>query len=327
MFFLSLILGSLAGYCTFFLLGWVLIVLPVLFWSLWRFCSPAVFRRALLILTGIGLLALLLGWPILQEMLSRDSVVRDARFRPLLTWLSAPPIPLSFWLLAKMTSLIIVSCLFGNPLAILAWCSRRQIALSPLIFSVCTGIFLWGSLVACLGVVNDFVPKFGFFIALCGAFPLAFLRVRSRLINGFILGGLVGPLILLANMPRASLMLAKASPIAQVLDQQLDRENRPVLYIIGLEERIRRTPWLNYMPHNSRALFFVEAAELEDQGKNFLKSPRELPMLPPLESRLMNYFGQHTSYYLLTTPDRTREGKAPGSLLYQDRDFALFSVE
>lgn len=316
--FLALAVASLAGYCTFFLMGFVLVVAPAVFvscavWKGWR-AIPGMMLR----MVAVGGAAILACLPILLEFFGREPGVRNPRFRPLLSWLSG--LPRGEWLPAVSWVLfcVVLIWIIANPLGIAGAFSRGVKKEGPhrLMFVV---MFLWGTVVCVLGVVDDFVPKFGLWVALAGAG--VFLLAGKHLTRwGFALWAatLIMPGLLVLNTVRANLAKGRLDPVWKVLDAEGAEKNRPVLYRLGTDEQEKRTPWEDIVPYYSRAQFYAAVEEIDETGRNFLKNPSGLEGLRrlSLEDRLKG----PGEYLYLTSAD----GQGPGELIYSSTLFHLY---
>lgn len=318
-----LVVGSLAGYCTFHLIGFMLIVVPVLTVVAWRETTAGTLRRWLTSLVALGTASALATLPLLLDLAQRQTATRYDRFRdPLHIWLQTAfekfsvlqVLGLGFWILAAA----LLSNILLLPLLARWRAGRLDFEAKSLL-----AVFGVGTLVSFFGVTDDFVPKFGLYIA---SLP-AVVFLRSGPWRGWEralwIAGLTAPLFLALNAFRANLATPKWDRVWHLIDQTATKTGEVVLYDVPFSERRNRNPWQNVIPYFSRARFLVPADQVDDQGQNFLRDPAALATLPSTERRLAQMIGDAPTYLLLTTPDRPPAGEE----LYRSGLFSLQRIQ
>ncbi len=310
--FCMLAIGSLAGYCTFHLLGFLLIIIPLLLWVLVYKLPTEKRWRAVGLLAVIGLVSALLSMPILAEFAQRAPGVRDIRFVPLLEWLqhsSAVTAPT----LMKLALFIAGIWAFNNPLGVAALFMKSRTDHSLQTW-ICQGIFLWGSVVCLFGVVNEFGPKFGSLVFLAGIFVFLQRAGQSRRWRIFLALAVVSSALTLANNIRANFAVAKLDKVWRVIDRECEGGKIPVYYDVTAKELESTSLWIGAAPLFARAQFFIPAGEIDDTGYNFLRIPEQQKHLGDTLNRLRTFY-PHAEHYLLLSKPRGRLADRP--LLYQ----------
>ncbi|MBC7851942.1 MAG: hypothetical protein IAF94_00755 [Pirellulaceae bacterium] len=319
--FVTLGVGALAGYCTFHLIGFAVVVMPVLCVAALLTQKRLVFKKWIPHIMAIGLGALLLCLPLILELLQRKSGIRYGRFRdPLLVWLQTAFDKFSILQIGGLFGWALICALAANILILPVVLRPRSEKLS-LLGAVLLSIFFLGTLVCFFGVVDDFVPKFGHFITTALVVLFFTLKERPKWSTALLLAGLVGPILFTLNNVRANIATRKWDPVWRELDRLTEKTGEVVLYDVSItERRTHRTPWENILPLFSKASFLVPANQVDDQDQNFLRDPADLEKLPPISSRLANLIGPAPTWLLLSTPDRQLLGEE----LYRS---PLFSVQ
>lgn len=315
--FLVLCIAGLAGYCTFFLVGYLLIVLPSLLVVLLTRFRYSQWLNAIRAHLCWGLCACIASLPILLEFAERSRGIRHQAFVPLPLWLSQLPAHQTAkigWVLLIILFLVP----FYNPASFL-FLKKTKARRSPF-YQVGMILFFWGTLVCCFGVTDDFVPKFGFLIALSGLTPLLFLSFTKKTWTIMASIGILGPLLLILNCTRANIASSKMDPLWQVLDQQQAHE--PILvYYDAPDIRSTVNAWTVFSPFFSRAEFLVPIDQMDDEGRNFLKNPALLKQLPDTLNRLKAASPNHTVFKL------TSSAMTSPSVLYQNRSYSLTPMD
>ena len=321
--FVLLTVASLAGYCTFDLIGFAIVFVPVLTVAAIIVQRGESLRRWLLPLAAMGIAALAVSLPIVLQLSHRAPGSRQERFKdPLLVWLhTGLPIYglhvllgllLWFLLALALSNLLVLPILFpGNT-------SPRERFTVLLLW-----IFGFGTFVCLFGVIDDFVPKFGIALAAIGI--LAFYSIRNPPVWSMplLMIGLIGPGLGFLDTIRANVVLQKADPIWKTLDALNTQTHEVVLYDVPLPERYRRTGWTNTTPYFSQIEFVVPVNEIDDLGINFMVNPAQLATLPPTAVRMRQFSKGAPTYLLL----RTGSAAPAGVRLYSDGAFTLDRVK
>ena len=306
--------GALGGYCTFHLLGFGLVFVPVLL-LIFLTMTPATRWLALgSRLALIGISSVLLGLPFLLDIAQRKSAGRIDASRHVPDWLQSNP-PLSQILF--LSGIWILLTLLRNPLAVVGLFSASS-TLRPFWTRFLKGVFLLGCFVCYFGLISDFVPKFGSVIAISGAF---LFWERKRLLPWqyiLLTLSLVEPVLGALNMTRANLAVQKSDPVWRTLDERAYREGLPVVYSIG-DLRHTRSVWENSMPFFSRSVFITPKEEFAETEVNFLRDATLRFELKPVSERLALHFPKAGKYYLVTLPD----SDSPGQNIYHSNSFSV----
>jgi hypothetical protein len=311
--FVALVVGGFTGYCTFYTLGFAVVVCPLLAVFVWRNASPALWLRSMFWLGISGLIAVLFCWPILHEFLGREPGIRNESYHPLLQWIQVAHPPLE---IIKVFGLMLVGFFFGLPLV------------APVLFGVKSrgneaawfilALIFWGTLVCYLGVQNDFEAKFGTFLGLLSNVLWLYTRrgkiLRSRLLWLCLLGGI--PMFF--NLTRANAVFSRRTHVWQGIEQAMKKNNAVIFFQLGTKERSERSAWWTTMPYFAKAQFVVPVGEIDGQGRNFMRSSSLLDHLPDSSVRLQSI---HQKILLLTAPDAI-PSTSP-EILFQDGNFVL----
>lgn len=303
--YVSLGLGALAGYCTFDLLGFGLVFVPVLLLILLTMTPVRHWLSSVWRLAVFGVSSVLLGLPFLLEIARRSSEGRITNLRHLPEWLQThPPISQILFLSGVWIGLTVLR----NPLAFVGLVSAST-TLRPVWTRFLKGVFLWGCVVCFFGLITDFVPKFGSVVALTGA--LLFWERKRILPWQYVLLvlGLAEPALSALNMTRANMTVQKSDSVWRALDEQAYRQGLPVVYSIG-DLRNTRGVWVNCMPFFSRSVFITPKEEFAETEVNFLRDAALRLSLKPVPERLATQFPQAREYILLGPPDSVPTGKA-----------------
>ena len=319
--FCILSLGSLAGYCTFHLIGLALVVVPVLAVAVIRMGKESRlgwFARLL----GMGAASIAACLPLLLDLAQRSAGTRYYRFRdPLHVWLQTAGDKYSAGHIIGLIAWTLLCGLATNVLIFPILFRHRPNRLPPLA-SVLLGIFIWGSVLSLFGVTDDFVPKFGHFLGTTLVVVFFLMEERPRWAAPLFFAGLVGPVLGLLNGVRANFFTPKWDGAWWAADRAARSSGEVVFYDIPAEERHNRTPWINLLPLYSRTRFLVPAEQVDDQGQNFLRDPSDLAKLPSTEARLQKAIGDAPSYLLLTVPKEVPGGEE----LYRSDSFSLWRL-
>ena len=316
--FIALGLASLPGYCTFHLLGFAIVVMPVLVASALAFSARETLRRWFPRIIGVGIVSIALCLPLLVNILHRGRSFCMARWKdPLFIWIQSAPHRYGMQVVLGLAGWDV----FGTQQS--HGTSRAFPRKSPsasAFTKLLLAIFLFGALVSYFGVVDDFVSKFGQFVSLAGIVAFLSLEERPKWGTALMICGLIAPGLLMANAFRANVVLQKVDPVWRVLDQLADQTHEVVLYDMPLHVQWSRSVWLQHQPYNSRIQFLKPAEDVEEQEKVYISNPAQLDSLPPTKERLRNLMGGAQSYLLL------RSGTAAplGIRLYRS---AAFSVD
>jgi hypothetical protein len=315
--YVILVLGSLAGYCTFFLLGFILVILPALAvialirlpWNRW----PGLIGSLAL----WGILAAMASWPFLSEILHRSTEERNSDFNPLLPWLVHHH---DSGELGRVIFFIVLFSLLLNPLGF--WASWRFPARGT-ILPFLRLVFLWGCFVCLWGITNDFVAKMGTFIGLAGLTLFIFQAdPRSKWTRRLGALCLVGPGLICLNGVRANLMLPKMDPVWQTLDREALPARLPVYYTFPGMSVEDRDVWPYVYPFFSRARFIVPPNEIDATSLNFLPNVNDLKKLPQWRERVHS-FAPGDGTYLLLQPTMPGLIVPEDSVLYRSKLYTL----
>jgi hypothetical protein len=306
-FYITLAVAALAGYCTFHLMGYVVVVLPALFLLALRDGLVLAWRRLAPIALS-GMVSLVLAWPLLSEQLHRrghSALVPG--FEPLYLWV--PRHPAFFGLIGLAFGMVFLLVLL-NPLGI--WAAFTRAARSPWT-RLLQWMFLWGCL-TCLWGSDGYVLKMGTFISLAGVclFVLQFDR-RSRFELWLGALCLFGPVLLLLNNIRANATVEKIDPVWVALDRAALGSSLPVFFPSGKEERL--------VPYFSRARFMGTTGEIDNQYADYLSDLDALAKLPDWPERLRRLNPGATSYLYLRKAGVELTSK--GRVIYQDPLYTL----
>ena len=320
--FVTMALASLAGYCTFHLVGFVLVVVPVLTIAAIAIQRRESLRRWFPPFIALGLASLALCCPLVYQLIHRAPGGRMERFRdPLLVWLPGALGHLGFGVIAGLALLALLSAALSN---ILVWpvLFRGDGKSLPTFVKCLLGIFFLGTFVCFFGVIDDFVPKFGTFVATAAILAFLSLEKPPKWSYPVVVCGLIGPCLLILNTARANFAGDKQDPIWRTLDQIGAQTHEVVLYDVPAPERMRRTPWQDEAPYFSRIQFLSPADQVDEQDRNFMVDPAQLKTLPPTQVRLRALAGGSSTYLLL----RMADAPPAGERLYSSNLFSLDRV-
>jgi hypothetical protein len=306
--YLSLVVGSFTGYCTFFLFGYVFVVLPALFLVALRH-EPARLWERMLPIALSGIVSLALSWPLFFAQLTRrgHSVVVSG-YEPIYLWVPHhPAVAGVVWIAAAILLLTVLL----NPLGF--WASFGHSARSPWSQAL-RWIFLWGCL-TCPWGAQGYVLKMGAFISLVGVCLFVFQMRRDSLFERT-LGAfcLLGPTFLVLNDVRANVMVEKIEPIWHVIDRAALPSALPVYFDCD-SKSVGKLP-----PYFSRARFLGSPARFDNQIADFLSDVTALKTLPAPPERLRK-FSSENAYLLLQYTDKSQT--SAGTLIYQDSLYTL----
>lgn len=311
-------LGALAGYCTFDLLGFVLVAMPALGLVTIKYLSSRRWLKIGFYFALTGFAAVILSLPYLSQIAQRNSDGRITDLNHLPGWLlETHPSPARA---ATIISLWLVFMVLRNPLGWIGFFTAQSIARPSWVFFL-RGLFLLGICLSFFGVVLDFVPKFGIVIALAGIF-LFWERPRpGKWMILFLLICLLEPLLMALNIVRANLMISSSDPVWRTLDAEGYEKDRPVVYSIGALRK-ERGVWTNTAPFFSRSAFLTPKEEFAETEVNFIRDATLRHDLASIPERLATHFPQANQYLLLGPP-----GSSPsGQIIYQSSDFTV-SIE
>ncbi len=296
--------AALGGYCTFDLLGFGLVFVPILLLVFLTMTPASRWLASAWRLSIIGFSAILLGLPFLLDIVQRKSAGRIDAARHVPDWLQSGP-PLSQVLF--LSGIWLLLTVLRNPLAVVGLFSAST-TLRPIWTRFLKGVFLLGCAVCFFGLISDFVPKFGGVVAISGA--LLFWE-RKRILPWqyiLLLVSLVEPVLGALNMTRANIAVQKSDQVWRTLDERAYREGLPVVYSIG-DLRHTRSVWENSMPFFSRSVFITPKEEFAETEVNFLRDASLRFELKPVAERLSLHFPKAGKYYLLGLPDATPAGE------------------
>lgn len=321
--FVVLAISALPGYSTIHLIGFVVIVVPLLL-VIVAFKLPTHKRLATLwSFVLLGGLSLLSGLPLITELLKRHQRPSSEGIYSTAFWFESHPGDYSTIMVIKIALIVILSCILYNPLAISSFfcqTSKRR----PLYIWLCRGIFLWGTLVCLTGILDkyklnhEFCFKFGPFIAATGAFLFFQLNSNNVWLKRMFCLALITPLLIIANTVRANIQCKKSDPVWRVIDAKSDRGKIPVYYLVTDDFRNEETPWVKFAPFFSKAYFHLPYGQVDRHSFVYW---RDIEFPPQTESdlqRLKKRFPQATQYFLLTTPQANKDG-----VLYESENFQL----
>ncbi|MEA3207925.1 MAG: hypothetical protein QOE70_982 [Chthoniobacter sp.] len=311
-------IAGLAGYCTFHLLGFAVVVVPILIVTAWLYRREGGLRRGFVGIGALGIGSAFTTLPLLLDLAQRQTGTRYDRFRdPLLVWLQTALDKYSVFVVLGLGLWTLTAVLLSNVLLVpllARWRKERPSPENILLFS----IFAVGTGLCFFGVTDDFVPKFGGFVAT--TLIVAFLGSGPWLggTRCFWIAAVVVPVLIVLNTVRANVASPRWDGAWRAIDTTA-RSGEVVLYDVAVTERRKRNPWQSVIPFFARARFLVPADQVDDQGQNFLRDPAALQALPPTGTRLARMVGDAPSYLLLTTPG----GPPVGEELYRSELFSL----
>jgi hypothetical protein len=318
--FVILVIASLAGYCTFDLIGLVLVIAPVLCVAAIAVQGREAARRWFGPLAAMAAGALALCLPIVTSLVHRTQGIRLDRFKyPLLVWLRTG-LPHAGW---GVFAMLLVAFVFVAGIS--------NLALLPVMFrggkeplSPFTKLLLWmfwfGTFVCLFGVTDDFVGKFGWFLSMVAILAFFTMERPPRWSEALLICGVIGPSLAVLNTVRANVVANKLDPVWRALDHLEAGGHEVVLYDVPMAERKRRGPNQIFSPYFSRARFIVPADQIDDQGQNYMMNPAQLKTLPPTAARVRALAAGSPTYLLL----RMSTAAPTGERVYSD---ALFSID
>jgi hypothetical protein len=316
--FVLLSIASLAGYCTFDLIGLVLAIMPVLTAAAVLERKAGVVRRWVISMVTMGMGALLLSLPVVALLIHRAPGARQERFKdPLLVWLHTGLPSHGYGALPILALWTAVLIPLTNP-TILPVLWRRGDEPEEISIRLLMWIFGFGTFVCLFGVMDDFEPKFGGVPA--GAAILAFYQMRNppKWSKALLICGLIGPSLVALDTVRANLVLQKVDPVWRKLDAVSDERDEVVLYDVP------RPPLTHprIYPYFSRAQFLAPVDQIDDQARNFMVDPAQLATLPPTAERVRELAKGAPTYLLL----RSGTAVAEGEELYRDQEYSIDRV-
>jgi len=319
--FVVLALASLAGYCTFDLFGFGIVVLPVLVLAVLVTDLRGALRRWFPHLIAMGIASVLLCLPLLLSLLHRAPGAHLAAYIPLLVWLQTAPQRFGLPLILGLAVWAVLSTALGNVL-IFPVLFREDRQPLPAFTRLLIAIFFFGAFVCFFGVSFDFPSKFGQFVALTAILAFFTLEKPPKWAGALLLCGVVGPGLITLNTVRANIFLQKVDPVWRTLDQLAAQTHEVVLYDITASEHAQRGGWLHLEPFFSRIQFLEPADQVVDADLVYFSDPALLKSLPPTMVRLHKLMNGAHTYLLL----RTGTAAPKGTRLYSSPSFSLDRV-
>ena len=304
--YLILGIGALCGYCTFYLMGYLFVILPALFVVALR-DGPLQLRRRFLPLALCGGVSLILSWPLFSEELHRRGhSVLVSGTDPLYLWVPKHPSPFGLiWLVIAILILLVLL----NPLG--AWASFAPARSSWA--RLLRWIFLWGCL-TCLWGADGYVLKMGTLISLAGV-ALFVVQVPRQAKTVWRLAALclLGPSLILLNNVRANATVEKIDPVWEAIDRAALDSGTAVFFPSGKAERL--------VPYFSRARMMGVSDEVDPQYADYLSDVDALKKLPPWLERLRRLNPGSSTYLRLQTAGSPNSSS--GTIIYQDSSYIL----
>jgi hypothetical protein len=293
--YLILAVGALAGYSTFHLVGFVLVIAPVL-----ALVPPHRGGRRLVAFAAAGVGALVLAAPLLWEFAHRrgHAVLVPGQL-PLYLWVWHHPLALLLRALLGLAFLLVLQNLLGF-WAVFAHAPRSAWTRGL------RAIFLWGC-VTCLWGDQNYVLKMGTFISLAGLARRRELALASLC--------LLGPGLLLLNQIRANFMVEPVDPIWTVLDRITAHSSEMVYYSCDPQSNQKLQPYF------SHARFLGPVERLDSQYTVILSDLTALPALPPWPQRVRRLDPGATTVLRLDSPPV--DPVPPAVRIYLDPRYSL----
>jgi hypothetical protein len=319
--FVVLGLASLAGYCTFDLLGFGIVVLPVLVLAVLVTDPRGALRRWAPRLIAMGIASVLLCLPLLLNLLHRAPGAHVNGYIPLLVWLQSAPHRFGLPLILGLAGWTLLATALGNVLIfpVLFRGDRQPL---PAFTRLLIAIFFFGAFVCFFSVTFDFPAKFGQFLGLTAILAFFSLEKPPKWAGALLLCGIVGPGLITLDIVHANIFLQKMDPVWRTLDQLDAQTHEVVLYDIPLSEQAQRNGWLHLEPFLSRIQFLEPADQIVEGDRVYFSDPALVKTLPPTMVRLRKLMNGAHTYLLL----RSGTAAPKGARLYSSPSFSLDRV-
>jgi hypothetical protein len=321
--FVGLVIASLAGYCTFDLIGFVLVIAPVLCGAAIAVQGGGALRRWFVPLAAMGAGSLALCLPIVMSLAHRSREIRLDRFRdPLLIWLRTGLPHAGYGVFAMLVVAFVLAAGISN-VALLPVMFRGGKEPLPAFTKLLLWMFWFGTFVCLFGVTDDFVGKFGWFLSMVAILAFFTIEKPPKWSRVLLVCGVIGPGLAILNCVRANIVMEKFNPAWATLDQLEAQRHEVVVYDVPDAERRRRGPLEILIPYFSRIEFVAPVEQINEQGQDYMMDPSQLKTLPPTAERVRALAKGSPTYLLLRLSSTAPEGER----VYSDRIFSIDRVK